>query len=161
MISSPWSEMEMCLFLEHYFYSPDAFLIGTVLTASSTSGEITAVCHENTHWLVAPFQRGLESKHPRHISGSDLLMLTASLGSLHAYFFHSCKWQDGWVGFGNRMENVEFHNLASIGAPLELYSKEVRVRRGCKRTLLNFEFKFTQNEKLIYTSNQTAMFIKQ
>jgi len=160
MIKSPWPKAEMDEFLEHHFYAPDAFLISEVIKGDSTAGEIFAVCKPDTSWLVAPYQRGPELRHPRHVSGGDLLMLTASLGSLHAYFFHACKWHEGWVGFGNRMDNVQFHNLAKINLPLELYSKETRVRRGSKRTLISFEFRFTQDGKPIYTSEQTAMFIK-
>src|SRR5690348_12946006 len=129
MFRSPWSELETAEFFKDFFYSREAFLISEVLTADEGAKEITAQAKENTQWLVAPYQRGPESRHPRHISGPDMVMLTATLGSLHAYFFHSCKWQDGWVGFGSRMENVEFHNLAQIDLPLTLHSKELRARR--------------------------------
>jgi hypothetical protein len=160
MITSPWSPNDMTQFLEHFFYSPDAFLISEITQEDAKSGEIRAVCKAGTAWLVAPYQRGSEAKHPRHISGGDLVMLTGSLGSLHAYFFHDCKWHDGWVGFGNRIEKAEFHNLGRIDLPLELFSKEVKVRRGAKRTLISYEFRFTQGDKLIYTSQQTALFVK-
>jgi hypothetical protein len=161
MIPSPWTSAEISDFLEHYFYSQKAFLISQVITANAEKGEMSAVCDKDTEWLVSPHQRGPESRHPRHVSGSDLIMLTASLGSLHAYFFHHCKWHEGWVGFGNRMQNVEFHQLAKINVPLMIHSKELRVRRGTRRTLLNLDFKFTQDNKLVFSSNQTALFVKE
>lgn len=160
MIPSPWPSKEIALFLEHYFYSPDAFLISEVLSADSSLGEIRARSAKDSRWLVAPYQRGDEVRHPRHISGGDLVMLTASLGSLHAYFFHQCRWEEGWVGFGNRMENVIFHQLARTDLELDLFSKETAVRRGSKRTLMSFEFQFSQQGKLVYSSHQTALFVK-
>lgn len=144
MFKGPWSDQETAEFLEHFFYSPEAFLISDVLNADPEAKEVTAQVKADSKWLVSPYQRGPESRHPRHVSGPDMVMLTAALGSLHAYFFHSCKWKDGWVGFGSRMEEVEFHNLARIDLPLSLHSKELRGRRGARRTLIEFEFKFTQ-----------------
>jgi hypothetical protein len=159
-IKSPW-DLEMNRFLDGYFYSPDAFLLDEVTSADADAGVIEARSNVGTKWLVSPYQKGNEVTHPRHISAADLLMLTASLGSLHAYFFHRCYWHEGWVGFGNRIENAQYHALASLTKPLHLRSKEVRTRRGEKRTLLEFEFEFSQEGKAVYTSRQTAMFLRQ
>src|SRR4029077_2131860 len=106
-------------------------------------GRIKARAAGNTPWLFARHQRGPEEIHPRHVNGSDLVMLTASLGSLHAYFFHNCLWEEGWVGFGNRIEYAEFKSLASIDRPLELRSTETRLRKGASRVLIEFDFEFT------------------
>lgn len=160
MIYSPWKHSEISEFFESYFYKPEAFLIHEILSADIETGQIVAKCRANTSWLIAPFQREKVPYHPLHISGGDLVMLTASLGSLHAYFFHQCKWKNGWVGFGSRMEKVEFHNLAHVTQELDLYSSELKVRRGSKRTLITFSFRFEQNKKVIYTSQQTALFVK-
>lgn len=163
-IKSPWGS-EMKRFLEGYFYEPEAFLLDEIVSADREAGIIEARASEGSQWLVAPYQKGDEITHPRHISGADLIMLTASLGSLHAYFFHRCYWHEGWVGFGNRIENAQFHSLATLAKPLTTRSKEVRVRRGEKRTLLEFEFEFSQEGDQgmtkIYTSRQMAMFLRQ
>ena len=159
-IKSPWDQ-EMDRFLDGYFYAPEAFLLDEIISARADDGVIEAKSNVGTQWLVAPYQKGNEVTHPRHISAADLLMLTASLGSLHAYFFHRCLWHEGWVGFGNRIEKAQYHALAMITKPLDLRSKEVRVRRGEKRTLLEFEFEFSQESKVVYTSRQTAMFLRQ
>ena len=47
-------------------------------------------------------------------------MVAGSLGCLHAYFFHGCHWNEGWVGFGNRIHRADFERLATIGPPIEL-----------------------------------------
>jgi hypothetical protein len=159
-IKNPWGD-EMNRFLDGYFYAPEAFLLDEIVLADAEAGVIEAKSSAGSKWLVSPYQRGEEKTHPRHISAADLLMLTASLGSLHAYFFHRCFWHEGWVGFGNRIEKAQFHALALISKPLSMRSKEVRVRRRGKRTLLEFEFEFSQGGEIIYTSRQMAMFLKQ
>jgi hypothetical protein len=47
-------------------------------------------------------------------------MVAGSLGCLHVYFFHGCHWNEGWVGFGNRIHRADFKRLATIGPPIEL-----------------------------------------
>lgn len=161
MTSHPWDPQDFGRFVEHYFYAPEALLIDEVLRADPETNTIKARCPANNRWLVAPYQRGDEKWHPRHVSGADLLMLTGVLGSLHAYFFHGCRWHEGWVGFGNRIEEAEFKALAHTNLPLDLKSTEVRARRGDRRALLEYQFEFSQEGRPVYTSRQTAMFLKQ
>src|SRR4051812_29684366 len=111
MFTAPWSQDEVKRFLDGYFYSPDVFYITDVVEADASRGMLQARVAENASWKVTPYQRGSEDYHPQHISGPDLLMLTASLGALHAFFFHDCKWDEGWVGFGNRIDLGEFKAL--------------------------------------------------
>jgi hypothetical protein len=159
-VPSPWPQSEMNEFLETYFYATEAFFIDEINSAHPNTGEIFATCRAHTNWIMSSRQRGRTDWHPRHISGGDLIMVTATLGSLHAYFFHSCKWKDGWIGFGSRIENAEFHKLGRVDLPLELHSKEIKQRCGAKRTLISFEFQFSQEGKLIYSSQQTALLVK-
>jgi hypothetical protein len=160
MKSTAWPAHEIDRFFEGYFYSRDIFYISDVIEADPKLGRIQAQARENTAWLGAAHQRGRVDVHPRHVSGPDLVMLTASLGSLHAYFFHGCDWHDGWVGFGNRMESVEFKALAAIDRPLDLRSTETRLRKGPKRVIIEFDFEFTQDGKPVYLSRQMATFLK-
>lgn len=160
LIPSPWGEKAVTDFLEHYFYSVDCFMISSVENADADAKEIRATWAPGTRLLVGQHQRGPESWHPRHVSGADMLMMTVSLGSLHAYFFHGCRWQEGWVGFGNRMEGVEFKSMAKPDAPMVLRSREARTRRGSQRVLLDMEFEFTQQGQTVYSSRQTALFVR-
>jgi hypothetical protein len=160
MNSPQWSQAQIEKFFEGYFYAREVFYISDVLDADAAAGTLRARVKENTHWQVAQFQRGPEHVHPRHVNGSDLIALTASLGALHAYFFHQCLWEDGWVGFGNRIENAEFKALAAIDRPLELKSTETRLRKGAKRVILEFDFEFSQDGKPVYLSRQMATFLK-
>jgi hypothetical protein len=109
-----------------------------------------------------PFSRlqRVDAGHPSHINAGELLQITGSLGCLHAWFFHGCRWEDGWAGFGCRIHRADFKELARLGPPLWLESREIRTRVGPKRIVMRCELRFWQEEKLVYFGDQTAMFLK-
>ena len=159
LIPSPWPDAEMARFLATFLYSPAAFLVDEVLTADHESKVMTARM-DTTRWLpIAAEQRGDPRAHPRHVSGPELLLVTGSLGCLHAYFFHGCKWDEGWVGFGSRVHRADFRDLTRIGPPLELRSEETRSRVSGKRAMLRYSFTFTQEGREVYRGDQSAMFV--
>src|ERR1017187_4012230 len=106
---------------------------------------------------VGPYQVGYPAVHPRHVSGPDLILLTGNVGCLHGYFLHGCRWEEGWVGFGNRIHRADFRSLATIGPPLRLHSKETKVREGPTRVVLRYEFRFGQEERRVYGGDQSAI----
>jgi hypothetical protein len=87
-------------------------------------------------------------------------MATGSLGCLHAWFFYGCRWDEGWVGFGNRIHRADFKALARIGPPLEMRSRELRSRVGPRRVVLRCAFEFQQEGAVVYTGDQSAMFLR-
>ena len=87
-------------------------------------------------------------------------MVTGSLGCLHAWFFHGCRWDEGWTGFGNRIHKAEFRKLGVRGPRLELHSRETRSRAQSKRVVIRYAFEFRQDGELVYVGDQSAMFLK-
>jgi hypothetical protein len=95
------------------------------------------------------------------VAGGEIVMATGSLGCLHAWFFHGCRWDEGWAGFGNRIHRADFKSLALVGPPLALHSRETRTRLGPRRVVLRFEFRFEQDGRLVYLGDQSAMFFRE
>ena len=87
-------------------------------------------------------------------------MVTGALGCLHAWLFHGVRWHEGWAGFGNRIHRADFKRLARLGPPIELVSTETRRRVGPKRVVLRYAFEFRQEGELVYSGDQSAMFLK-
>ena len=87
-------------------------------------------------------------------------MATGSLGCLHAWFFHGGHWDEGWAGFGNRIHRADFKRLVARGPALRLTSRETRSWVGARRVVLRYAFEFFQEGRLVYTGDQTAMFVK-
>lgn len=158
-MSAP-SKEEIDRFAATFLYSREAFLIDEVSRLDAATGEIEASMDTRRSLPVARFQTGDEIAHPRHVSAPDLVLLTGNLGCLSAYFLHGCRWDEGWVGFGNRIHRADFRRLVLVGPPLRLRSKETRVRVGPRRVVLRYDFHFFQNDTLVYYGDQSAIFVK-
>jgi len=158
MSAPPKAEIDH--FVATFLYSSEAFLVDEVISVDGERGAIEARMDTTRPLPVSRFQSGDALVHPRHVSAPDLLLLTGNLGCLHAYFLHQCRWDEGWVGFGNRIHRADFKRLVTIGAPLVLHSRETRVREGPRRVVLRYEFRFSQEGRLAYFGDQSAMFVK-
>ncbi|MBI5447084.1 MAG: hypothetical protein HY900_38435 [Deltaproteobacteria bacterium] len=152
--------MDLEAFLDGYLYAREAFLIDELVRTDAERFEIEARMETRRALPIASLQRGDPELHPRHVSGPEMILATANLGCLHAWAFHGVRWSDGWVGFGTRIHRADFKNLALIGPPLELHSKETRSRLEPQRIVLRYEFRFTQEGRPVYFSDQTAIFLK-
>jgi hypothetical protein len=163
-VSDPGAPVPLPEALEHctrtFMYSREAFLVDEMLRVDPQAGEIEAIMETVRPLPVSRFQVGDPRVHPRHVAAADLILLTTSLGAAHAYFLHGCRWDEGWVGFGNRIHRADFRRLATIGSPLRLHSKEIRLRRGPKRLVIRYEFHFWQGDALVYFGDHSAMFVK-
>ena len=158
-IQAPCDAGEMQRFVDSYMYEPAGFLIDevTVLDAHALRAEARM---DTTRPLPFAALQRTSPIHPAHVSAAELLTLTGNLGCLHAWFFHGCRWDEGWAGFGNRIHRADFKTLATLGPPLRLQSRETRSRVGPKRIVLRYEFLFWQEDALVYKGDQSAIFVK-
>ena len=154
------SKDEIDHFVATFLYSSEAFLVDDVIAIDREQGAIEARMDTTRPLPVSRFQTGDPHLHLRHVSAPDLLLLTGDLGCLHAYFLHGCRWDEGWVGFGNRVHRADFKRLVTIGPQLLLRSRETRVRERASRVVLRYEFRFWQDGQLSYFGDQSAMFVK-
>ncbi len=158
-IPGPYEPAEMRHFLDTFMYREEGVLIDEVLRLDADRGEIEARMDTTRSLPIADHQR-VNVDHPAHVSAGELIMLTGVLGCLHAWFFHGCRWDEGWVGFGNRIHRADFKSLADRGPDLRLHSRETRTRIGERRVVLRYTFEFRQQDRLVYLGDQTAMFVK-
>ena len=158
-VPGPYDPQEMRSFLETFLYQPEGFLIDEVLRLDQDALTIEALMDTTRALPIASLQRA-SPRHPAHVTGAEMIVLTANLGGMHAWFFHGCRWDAGWSGFGTRIHRAEFKRLATLGPPLRLQSRETRTRLGAKRIVLRLEFRFWQEERLVYRGDQSAVFLK-
>lgn len=147
-------------FRETFLYEPPAFLVDRVLEVDRSDRRLVARMDTTRELPIARYQR-VRPGHPAHVSGAELVMATGSLGCLHAWCFHGCEWEEGWVGYGNRIHRADFHSLARVGPPLDLVSRETRIRAREQRLVLRFSFDFRQDGRRVYTGDQSAMFLRE
>jgi hypothetical protein len=150
---------ELRRFLDCYLYREGGFLVDEISALDAERRSIRARMRTTKPLHYSGLQR-TGPHHPAHVSAAETLMLTGNLGCLHAWFFHGCRWDEGWAGFGNRIHRADWKRLARIGPPLELESRELRTRVGSHRVVIRFEFHFQQEGELVYAGDQSAMFVR-
>jgi hypothetical protein len=159
VIKGPYEASEMEHFLDTFLYREDAFLIDEVTSMDHDARRIEARLDHERSFPFAKEQR-TDANHPAHFSVGELVMVTGCLGCMHAWFFHGCRWDEGWVGFGSRIHRADFKRIALLDAPLELESRETRTRVGERRLVLRYDFVFRQRGEIVYKGDQSAMFLK-
>jgi hypothetical protein len=150
---------DLQLFLDTFLYREPAVYVDEITALDRGRARIEGILDSTRELPFAACQR-VGPGHPAHVSAAELLMATGSLGCLHAWFFHGCRWNEGWVGFGNRIHRADFKRLATIGPPIALASQETRTRVGPTRVVLRYTFEFRQAGELVYVGDQSAMFVK-
>lgn len=155
----PPDAAELEHFLTTYLYEEKGFLLDEVTDLLPGEHRIEARMDTTRPLHYSSLQR-VDAHHPAHVAAAEILTLTGNLGCMHAWFFHGCRWDEDWTGFGNRIHRADFKQIAHVGPPLELSSREVRRRVGEKRVVLRLEFHFRQEGKLVYFGDQSAMFLK-
>jgi hypothetical protein len=150
----------MARFLDSYMYEPAGFLVDEVTRLDREKREVEALLHTAEPLPLSDLQR-THAGHPAHVAAGEILMATGSLGCLHAWFFHDCRWDEGWAGFGNRIHRADFKRLVQRGPDLCMHSREIRCRVGPRRVVVRYEFRFEQEAQLVYVGDQSAMFVRE
>lgn len=159
-IPGPYEPEAMRRFVESFTYKEAAFFIDEVRKMDKDEGVVEAVVDTERYLPISAEQR-VDPVHPAHVSAGELLMITGCLGSLQAWFFFGCRWDEGWAGFGSRIHRADFKSLARIGPPLDVIAREKVSRLGPRRLVLRATFEFRQEDRLVYVGDQTAMFFKE
>lgn len=146
-------------FVDSFLYSEDAFFVDEITRVDAEARALEAVLDTARPLPLSRCQR-TSPLHPAHVSAAELLMATGSLGCLHAFLFHGCRWDEGWAGFGNRIHRADFKRLARIGPPVTLESRETRTRVGARRIMIRYDFRFLQAGEVVYLGDQSAMFVQ-
>ena len=158
-IPGPYEAVEMQRFLDTFLYTEQAFFVDEVTRLDAEAKEVEALLDTTRELPLTRLQR-TDERHPGHVSAPELIQLTGNLGCLHAWFFYGVRWDEGWAGFGNRIWRADFKTLARIGPPLWLRSRETKTRVGPQRIVIRYEFRFTQEDALVYLGDQTAIFVR-
>ena len=155
LIPGPYPPGEMARFLDTFFYTPEAFLVDEVLRLDPDKLEARM---DTTKPLPVTVYQRHPSHYPSHVAGSDILLLTGTLGCLHAYFLHGCRWDEGWVACGNHIHAANFRSLVHVGPLLELRS--TKTRKSPQRLVSCYEFSFTQEGRTVCEGEQSAQFFR-
>jgi len=140
-------------------YGPGGLLLDEVLEIDREGSRVVARMPVHADLPLTREQRAHPIKHPRHVSGGLMVHMTGMLGFVHAYYVLGLRHAEGWIGYGGRIYEAKYLALADMGAPLVLEAKATKMRRGEKQILARYDFPFTQRDKVVYVSDQSAMWM--
>ncbi len=141
-------------------YGPGGLLIDEVLHVDRGDSSVVARMPTSSDLPLTREQRAHPVRHPRHVSGGLMVHMTGMLGFVHAYYVLDLRHADGWIGYGGRIYRARFVSLAPPGEPLELSTRATHVRRGKGRIFARYEFRFEQAGRLVYESEQAALWTR-
>ena len=142
-------------------YLPEGLFVDDVIEIDRQGhGRIVLNVPPRDDFPLTVAQRVHPTRHPCHIAGGVIIHLTGIAGFAHGYFLHDIRHSDGWTGYGARIRSARYHNLATPAEAMRIECTATQFKRGAKRILGRYDFRFTQNDSLIYEGDQTAMYVR-
>jgi hypothetical protein len=147
-------------FVDDCLYLPDGLLIDEVLDVDAPNSLVRVRMPTHEGLPITAAQRVVPGIHPRHVSGGLMIHMTGVVAFAHFYYVLGLRHRDRWTGYGVRIQEARFHRLATIGPPLVLECRALRTRRRGTHLLVQYQFRFFQEDVLVYEGQQAAMWMK-
>jgi len=141
-------------------YLEEGILIDEILSVDTEDSRVVARLPTHADLPLTRTQRVHPTKHPRHVNGGLMVHLTGIVAFAHAYYVLDLRHSAGWTGYGAKIETARYKSMATVDAPIEIDCKALHIRRGAERVMVKYAFEFRQNEKTVYSSEQTAWFVR-
>lgn len=141
-------------------YGPGGLLLDEILEIDREASRVRARMPTSDALPLTREQRAHPRRHPRHVSGGLMVHMTGMVAFVHSYYVLGLRHGDGWIGYGGRIHAARFRALAPPGEPLVLTCRATQVRAGKKQVLARYDFEFHQGETLVYTGDQTALWMR-
>lgn len=141
-------------------YGPGGLLLDDIVVVDPDASRIVVRMPTHDELPITREQRAHPVRHPRHVSGGLMVHMTGMVAFAHAYHLLGMRHADGWIGYGGRIYDARYHALASPGEPMLLEGRATKARMGEQRCFIRYDFTFRQGETLVYSSDQSAMWMK-
>jgi hypothetical protein len=141
-------------------YGPGGLLLDDITELDRDRSRIVARMPTHDELPITREQRAHPVRHPRHVSGGLMVHMTGMVGFAHFYYVLGLRHADGWIGYGGRIRSARFRAIAVPGQPLFIECIGTRERRSEQSIVSSYTFKITQEDTLVYDSEQTAMWMK-
>lgn len=141
-------------------YGPGGLLIDEIMLVDREASRVRVRCPTSPELPLTREQRNHPRLHPAHVSGGLMVHLTGMVGFVHAYYVLDLRHADGWIGYGVRIHDARFANLAALDQPMILEGLSTKVRKIREQIFARYQFVFTQGDKVIYEGDQTAVWTK-
>lgn len=140
-------------FAAESLYAPEAWFVHDVLELDAD--RVVALVDTTRLGPLVQAQRPWPG-HARHFPGAVAIQVTGTLGQLHAIYGMGLRASEGWVGFGTHIHRARFPGMGEIGPPVQAALQATRKRQLRGTWFVDYDFRYTQEGRLIYESTQTA-----
>lgn len=146
-------------FARECLYAPDHWYISDLLELDAAGGRVVAEVDTTRLGALVEAQQP-HPGHPRHVPGAVMVQITGTLGNLHAAYILGLRPSEGWVGFGTHVRAARFPSLGRIGPPVRAELTTTRVRKLRGRHFVEYDFRYTQDDRVIFESQQAAVWVR-
>lgn len=146
-------------FVDDCPYGPGGLLLDEILKVDATESLVVVRMPTAGELPLTREQKNHPVLHPPHVAGGLMVHMTGMAGFAHAYYVLGLRHADGWIGYGARIHAARFHALAVPGEPIVIECKATKTRRSVASVLARYTFTFRQAQTLVYTGDQTAMWL--
>ena len=144
------------LFQRESLYLEEAWFLDDVLELDKDAGRIVASLETERLDGLVHAQRPWDGRHAQHLPGAVAVQMTGTLGNLHAVMIMGLLPSEGWVGYGTGIKRARFPSVGVIGPPVIATAQALRCRQVRGTWFLEYDFEFSQEERSVYESQQTA-----
>lgn len=144
-------------FIHECLYAPEAWFVHDLLEVDQEASRVRALVDTTRLGPLVDAQRAWPG-HDRHFPGAIAIQVTGTLGQLHAVYCMGLRATEGWVGFGTHVKKARFPSMGKIGPPAIVEALSTRQRRIRGVWFVDYTFRYEQEGRLFYESEQTAAF---
>ena len=142
-------------FHEQCLYTSEAWFIHDILEMDAENNTMVGLVDTTQLGPLVEAQVALPG-HPKHLPGAVCIQITGTLGALMSAYMLDMRRTDGWVGFGTHIHEAKFPSIGEIGPPVHARATILSRRTLRGTTFVRYRFSFTQEDREVYRSEQTA-----
>lgn len=146
-------------FATECLYAPDQWYVHDLLAIDAEAGIVRGRVDTTRLGALVDAQQ-VTPGHPRHVPGAVMVQITGTLGNLHAVYVLGLRPSQGWSGFGTHVKGARFPSLGRIGPPMDVELRVTRIRRFRGRTFAEYAFRYEQEGRDVYLSEQAAIWFQ-
>lgn len=146
-------------FIASSLYAPEHWYLHELLEIDHETHRVRALMDTTRLGALVDAQR-TESGHALHVPAACVIQATGVLGNIHAREVLGLLAEDGWFGYGTRITQARFHTMGRIGPAVIATCSVTKRRRVRGIWFVDCEFEFTQEGALIYSSQQSAVWLQ-
>lgn len=146
-------------FVRECLYEPEAWFIHDVLEIDVPGSRIVAETDTTRLGPLVDAQRVIAG-HERHVPAAIVTQITGTTGHLHAVYVLGFRVTEGWIGYGTHIKGAKFKKMGRIGPPMRIVCAATRIRGWQSTTFVDYKYTFTQEDAVVYESEQTAAWFK-